>query len=399
MTKVEKNLLRLLKPYIPLMIFVLATVAGILLRAVGMEVRSDDFNSFLSGWWSVIAAQDFSGLSQQVGNYNIPYQVIIFLLSRFIGDALFAYKLVSIIFDFLLAGAAALLVATYRRERWFSFAPMMAYAVVLCSLTVVLNSAFWGQCDSMYVSLILLAVCCTMREKHIPAFILLGAALAFKLQMVFILPLYLYYYISSKKISILHFLLIPATDIVMCLPAIIVGRPFGDILQIYIGQTDYGHQIQMNYPNIYAFMCEGKTVENYFLLKPLTIVLAMSVLAAGLLFVWKRGVDLNKPEKFMMTGIWTTFTCLMFLSSMHERSSYLLDVLLIVYFFMTRRHPFVALIAGLISLRGYCYYLFGYYEALPLGMTSIVNIALYAYVTYIFVRETVLDQPVLKLKT
>ena len=161
----------------------------------------------------------------------------------------------------------------------------------------------------------------------------------------------------------------------MCLPAVFFGRPFLDIIKIYADQTDYGKQIQMNYPNVYAFMCNGQSVENYYLLKPLSIVLTMGILAAGLFLVLHKKVDLTKRGKLMMTGVWTSFTCLMFLSSMHERYSYLLDILLIAYFFMT---------------------LFANYEALTLGQTSIINIALYAYVTFIFVRETVLDKPALR---
>ena len=396
MTNIEKKLIGIVRKYAPLIIFVIATLAGMLIRMAGMDFRSDDYNSFLSGWWNVIADQDFSGLSQQVGNYNIPYQVIIFILTRITGEALHAYKIVSIVFDFALAGGVGLLVANHRRESFFSFVPALSYAVTLCTLTVVLNSSFWGQCDSMYVSLIIFAIFCTMKDKHIPAFVLLGAALAFKLQMVFILPLYIYYYVSSKKISILHFFIIPLTDIVMCLPAVFCGRPFMDIIKIYADQTDYGKQIQMNYPNVYAFMCNGQSVENYYLLKPLSIVLTMGILAAGLFLVLHKKVDLTKRGKLMMTGVWTSFTCLMFLSSMHERYSYLLDILLIAYFFMTKKHPFVALTSLLISLRGYCYYLFANYEALTLGQTSIINIALYAYVTFLFVRETVLDKPTLR---
>ena len=396
MTKAERKIIDFVRDYAAVIIFVLATAAGVFLRVTGLDFRSDDFNSFLNGWWNVIANQDFSGISSQVGNYNIPYQIIIFFLTRITANALHAYKMVSILFDFALAAGVGMLVAGYRRESFFRIVPMLGYAVTLCSLTVVLNSAFWGQCDSMYVSLIVFALLCTMKDRHIPAFILLGAALAVKLQMVFILPLYIYYYVSVKKISILHFFIIPLTDIVMCLPAVFCGRPFFDIIKIYADQTDYGKQIQMNYPNVYAFMCNGQNVEYYYLLKPLSLVLTMGILAAGLFIVLHKKVDLSKGDKFMMTGIWTAFTCLMFLSSMHERYSYLLDVLLIAYFFMTRKHPFAALTSLLISLRGYCYYLFANYETLTLGQTSVINIILYAYVTFIFVRETVLDKPALR---
>ena len=396
MTKIERKVIGVLRDNAAVIILVLATLAGASLRLSGMNFESSDFITYLSQWWNFIAARDFSGLSEQVGNYNIPYQMLTFLLTRITDNALYAYKLVSIVFDFVLAVGVGMLAAEYRREKLLRIVPVLAYSVTLCSLTVVLNSAFWGQCDSMYVSMIVFAILLTMKERHIPAFVLLGVALSFKLQMVFILPLYIYYYMSARKVSILHFLIIPLTDILLCLPAFFCGRPFWDVINIYAGQTSLGDQIQMNCPNIYALMCDKDTVEYYFLLKPFAVVLTAGVLAAGLFIVLHKRVDLSNREKFMMTGIWTAFTCLMFLPAMHERYSYLLDILLIAYFFMTRRHPFVALISLLISLRGCCYYLFRNYEAFTNGQAAVINIALYAYVTYIFVRETVLGKPSLR---
>lgn len=397
MTKIEQTALDFLKKHLGILIFIAASAAGILLRVAGMEFRSDDFNSFLSGWWNVISAQEIDGLATQVGNYNIPYQIIIFLMTRVTADALGAYKMLSIVFDFALAFGCMLLVAEFTKKKLTDFVPMLTYAAVLCSLTVVFNSAFWAQCDSIYVTFIVFAVYFTMKDKPIAAFVLLGVSLAFKLQMVFILPLFLYYYVSTRRVSLLHFLLIPAADIVMCLPAVLCGRNFLDIFTIYAEQTDYGKLIQMNCPNLYAFFCNGMDVNNYYLLKPMTIVITMAVLLAGLLAVMKKGVDLRNPEKLLMTAVWTAFTCLMLLSSMHERYSYLLDILLLVYFFVTRKHPFVVVACHLVSLRGYGYYLFGNFEALSLKETSIIYIGIYAYVTFLFIRETLMDRETARL--
>ena len=167
-----------------------------------------------------------------------------------------------------------------------------------------------------------------------------------------------------------------------------------DIIKIYVDQTDYGKQIQMNYPNLYAFMCDRMNTENYYLLKGFAVLLTLTVLAAGMFLILRKRVDLSDNKKLLMTGIWSVFTCLMFLSSMHERYAYLLDILLLIYFFSTRRHPFTAVIALMISLRGYCFYLFGDYEVISLGMTSIVNIGLYVWISYLFIKEVLLDQEV-----
>lgn len=364
---------------------VIVTALGLVLRFCGMNFESGDFQSFLNPWWFKIQAGGFGDLSTQVGNYNIPYQIVIFLMSRTGIKPLLAYKLLSVIFDVVLAVSAGLLASEACKKK-SSFLPLAVYSVVFCSLTVIFNSAFWAQCDSIYVSFILLAIYFTMKDRHITAFVMLGIALAFKLQVVFILPAFFYYYFTSKKISLLNFLLIPAVDIVMCLPAVFAGRPFADIFIIYAEQTDYGKLIQMNYPNIYAFMCDGGNTVYYSLFKGFSIALTMIILCVGLLLVIRCKTDMTDLRTFLAVSIWTAFTCLMFLSSMHERYSYLLDVLLIIYALSYRRHFVPLAICSLISLRGYCFYLFDGFEALPLKITAVINIGVYLYLTFCFVR-------------
>ena len=394
MTKIEQKFFDLVTKYLPLIAFIVFTILAVVLRLACVDYESDDFRSFLNPWFAQIQSAGIEGLKSQVGNYNIPYQILIYIMTLTPFDALDAYKLLSVLFDFGLAISSALVVREYLKCRLFDMAPVMTYSAVLLALTAVMNSSFWAQCDSIYTFFIVLAIYFTMREKYIPAFVMLGASLAFKLQMVFILPLFLYYWASTRKISILHFSIIPAVDIVMCLPVVFMGRNFADIIKIYVDQTDYGKQIQMNYPNIYAFMCDHRNVDNYYLLKGFAVLLTLTVLAAGMFLILRKRPDLTDGRKLLMTGIWSVFTCLMFLSSMHERYAYLLDVLLLIYLFSTRRHPFTAIIALMISLRGYCYYLFGDFEVISLGMTSIVNIGLYIWISYLFIKEVLQDKEI-----
>lgn len=265
---------------------------------------------------------------------------------------------------------------------------VITYALVFCSLTVVLNSAFWAQCDSIYVSFIILAIYFIKKDKNILSFVMLGLAFAFKLQFIFILPVFLFYYVSTRKISLLHFLIIPVVNLIMCLPSLFFGRNIFDTFTIYMEQTDYGKLIQMNCPNIYAFMCNGGDPSNYYLFKTFSIVLTVTVLGIALALVIYKKVDLTDNQNFLITSIWTVFTCLIFLSSMHERYTYLLDILLIIFVILTGKRVWLAVACNLVSLRGYCYYLFEF-EALDLKTTAVIYVSLYAYVTYMFVKDVV----------
>lgn len=372
------------------------TVCGTLLRAFGIDFQSDDFNSFLNPWWSQIQYGGINGLAKQVGNYNIPYQIITYILTLLPFSALHSYKLLSIIFDFVLAVSAAMLVYSFSKK-YVKIKAAVAYALTFCSITVILNSSFWAQCDSIYVAFILLSIYFLEKEKNIASFIFVGIAFAFKLQTVFILPFYIFYYISTQKISILHFLIIPITDVVMCLPAVLLGRPVKDIIEIYLVQTDYGKLIQMNCPNFYALICNGNDMTYYYLLKSFSIILTLTILGSVLCFAIYKKIDMTDKENILLTAIWTVFTCIMFLSSMHERYGYLIDILAIIYAMLNTKRIWLAIVCNLISLRGYCYYLFNY-DILDIKLTAILYAAVYFYVTYIFVKEVIINKSLKSLK-
>ena len=102
------------------------------------------------------------------------------------------------------------------------------------------------------------------------------------------------------------------------------------------------------------------------------------------IIIYKK-VDLKNLETFLLTTAWTVFTCIIFLSSMHERYGYLLDIILIVYAAVSAKHLWIPIVSTLISLRGYCYYLFSY-ELINLKFTAIIYTALYVYITFLLVK-------------
>lgn len=297
MTKIESKAIDFIKKNILLFLLGAVSIIAIVIRVCGMDFQSDDFNSFLNPWWSIIKLNDFTGLATQVGNYNIPYQVIIYLMTLLPLNALYAYKIVSIIFDFVLAISTAMLVYSFVKNNR-RLKAILTYSAVLLSATVIFNSSFWAQCDSIYTSFIILAILFLHKDKPIASFVFIGIAFAFKLQTVFIIPVLLYYWISTKKISILHFFIIPAVDVIMCLPAIIMGRPFIDIITIYAEQTDYGKLIQMNCPNFYALICDGNDMTYYYLFKQFSVFLTIAVLGIMMCIIIYKKVDLKNLETF-----------------------------------------------------------------------------------------------------
>ena len=77
MTKAESKVIDFIKKHILLFLLVAVTIIAIFLRACGMDFQSDDFNSFLNPWWSIIRLNDFNGLATQlqhsVSSHNLSY--------------------------------------------------------------------------------------------------------------------------------------------------------------------------------------------------------------------------------------------------------------------------------------------------------------------------------------
>lgn len=221
MLKYERKIMDWLVRHGDILFFGLVTVLALLARRRGLDFASGDMQSFLLPWAQTFYEGGFSAMKEQVGDYNILYQTLTILLTRipeslvyFVtrlqGNMMYRYKYLSIFFDFSMALLCAGIVAKEKGERKLGTLWNLTYMVILFLPTVFLNSAVWGQCDAMYGFFCILALYSLYKERYIFSFAMLGLSFALKLQTVFILPVYLYFYISRKNFSLLYFLLTAA---------------------------------------------------------------------------------------------------------------------------------------------------------------------------------------------
>lgn len=103
-TSTEKRLLSWLEKHIWLVAVVVLTVMGTYARYCLREFISGDYWGCLEPWYEQIKASG-RDLTQQVGDYNIPYQILIALITYLPIGPLSSYKMVSCAFDVLLAAA------------------------------------------------------------------------------------------------------------------------------------------------------------------------------------------------------------------------------------------------------------------------------------------------------
>ena len=206
------------------------------------------------------------------------------------------------------------------------------------------------------------------------AFISLGVGFAFKLQTVFIVPFFVYYYFKEKQYSILNFVIILVTDYFLCVPGFIFGRTLLDPIRIYFSQTNTYEYMYMNFPSVW-----GIIGNSYVSMKNWAILLTIAILGMGLMFILENKFSIQ-GKNFVYISVWTLWTVLLFLPAMHERYSYALDILLVVIVFLDIRFLKISIIAIIASTMTYGSYLFS--TGIDCRRISIFYLAVYFYYSY-----------------
>jgi len=327
---------------------------ALFLRAVLLPHATLDYQDFLSRWVEHFRQNGgFAAIKDPVGNYNVPYLYLLALLSCLPFPDLYGIKLFSIVFDFLLAWGAFRLVRCLTQDKK---APLWAFSVLLLLPTVLLNGSCWGQCDSVWAALCVLALACALEDRPWPSLILLGLAFSFKLQAIFILPLWLPLWLSGK-VKFKHLWAFPAAFFAAIAPALLLGKPLKDILGVYVGQTTdsigWG-TLNYNSPSVFTLAPYGAEYPPYA--SKAAIVLAFLLMLYVLaLLLWNRRHLTNAA--WVLAGAALSLGIPFFLPYMHERYFFLGGVLLAVLACARPVHAPAAVAAELASLGGYHAYL------------------------------------------
>ena len=291
------------------------------------------------------------------------------------------YKGVSILFDYLLAFAVGRLI--YRANGKDAFKGICAYSAMVLLPSIFINSAFWAQCDSIYCFFLVLWLTDLLEERYTRSFLWFALAFQFKLQTIFVLPFLLYFYIRSEKISILHFLIVPG----MCiLVSLLCGRGLFGSFEIYANQTGTWEQLTLNFPNIWYLVSD-----DYYLLKNAAVLLTIGILGLGLLILLHKKVEFHRDNVFKIL-IWSVWTCLMFLPSMHERYGYFLSILLVISAVENPKLTGYAALVEVLTLISYAWFLWYHAEAanVPKYLASFLYLGTYLSFCY---RSFILKKP------
>lgn len=342
-------------------ILIILILASICIKYFFFSYESGDYKRFLLKWYNTLAEEGLSSVVGGLGNYNPPYLILLYLLTLIPGAALIKIKMLSVVFDLLMGFIGYLIVKKLNNQKY----SYLSWIIILLLPTVILNGSMWAQCDSIYTTFILLSLYLLLEEKYSLSFLALGISFSFKLQFIFILPLYIILYFVNKKFSIFNFLLIPLGNILMCLPVILMGMPVINCFTTYLEQTtDYSAYLTRNLANIFELLPNIKAIGHI-----LIFITGLFFLILLIYFI-KRKKEFSQKE-IINLGLLSILIAVYFLPFMHERYMFAADVLSIIWYFIYKKKIYIPIIINLSSLAGYSVYLFGL-KWMPLWIFSIL---------------------------
>ena len=343
------------------------TIFAIIVRIPFLNIESLDYVKFLSGWFNHLKENGgIKGILSLGSDYNLVYLEILALLTYIPVNSLYLIKTVSIIFDIALALSCMSLVSRYSGKNAKS--KIITYVLVLFMPTIVLNSSAWAQCDSIYATFVILSLSCLIDKKYIKCILLYGVALSFKLQAIFLLPVFALIFLGQKdaRKKVLYTPLVLLPNFILSLPAIVSGNSIVSVFKIYSTQVgEYIEYISQNISNIYHLIYFTgdvnieKTSNGVFISM---LILTFAIFLIIYICVVKRKIILDK-KNILLISLWSVLVSLYFLPCMHDRYLYLADVLSIICFTVFKDTKIINLMmmvnVEIISFCSYAIYLFG----------------------------------------
>lgn len=337
-----------------------------------LPLESGDYYFCLSAWMDRIREQGgWHSLALRIGDYSSAYMYIMCLLSGF-SRSMYALKFVSIFFDYMAAGVMFFLVREVSGNTRKGIAAM---ALTLLCPTLILNGAWWCQCDIIYVTFMLLALLLLIKGKGLLCCVMLGVAFSFKLQAVFLLPLLVIMWLKQSSPKPWHFLAIPMVFFLSLVPAWIAGRPLTELLGAYVFQAGEYPFGTLHYPNMYEFFHENNVVWHVpYAISRFGMYFSFAVLGVFAYWMYNRKFRMT-PQITVTLALFSVSLVLFTLPHMHERYGLFVDILCIAYALLRPKMAPLALGFIVLSLLSYIPFL-NRVEVIPAVYLSLAMLGL-----------------------
>ena len=353
--------------------FLIAGVlAALAARIPLLPLVSSDMNMSLIPWYDFIAENGgFAALRFDFGDYNVPYLYLL-ALATFSASWLpkvWAIKIISIVFDFVLAFFVGKCVALRYPDS--KRLPRAAAVTTLLLPAVVLNSSWWGQAESLYTAFLVVCLHSLLVGQQHRAFLAFGFSLCVKLQAVFLTPLFLWLTVR-RALDWRSFVWSPLVWFVTLVPAWYVGRPLADLLTIYLRQAVLHGGLASRAQNLYQWV-----PDRFYPLFPLFAAMASAVLLAIAVAIYRNRLRIT-PERIVFLATFAVLLAPYLLPKMHGRYFFPAEIFTLILAFRSPRYWYAPVVLQLASLNIYSRGLWYYWWvppswfALPVGLLVLV---------------------------
>ena len=333
-----------------LIFIALLTLIGIMARVYLFPKSSSDYRNFLLPWYNQIKANGgFAAVGMDIGDYTPAYYYILAFLSYLPMKAITGIKWVSCIADVILAflGYKIVKEATGSENKG-----LVAYGVLFFMPSVMINSAAWAQCDSIFTLFIVASIYFLIKDRDWAAAICFSISFAFKIQAIFFAPVLLIM-LLRKKMRFRTVLALPIVYIVSIIPACIAGGDFFKLLTVYFRQSGQYSSLNMYVPNIWSLL-QGNTDK---VLGKAGIFLAGGMVLIGIFLVYRSNIELNAKNILTISGLFTLLVPFV-LPHMHERYYYLPAVVALLFVMANIKKVWMFLIMELSAITCQMHFLY-----------------------------------------
>ncbi len=283
---------------------------------------------------------------------------------EFFSNWMFYLKGCYFLFDILIAIAVFLIIKQLTKN---PLKATLGYLVAVILPVQFVNSAVWGNADSLYACLILYCVYFALKSKGAAAMLLFGFALANKLQALFIAP-FIVYLLLIRKIKFRTVFLAPLAVLASFIPAYICGADFLKPFEFFAKQVGGYKKLTLGCPNfwqLFAFNPESESI-----IAKGAPFFALAVIGVFFAIIFFRNI---KPtdENLLTIAAFTVGITVFFLPHMHERYYYLVDLLVVVYALVRNKNYILIPLMQIASGIAYYHYISGRYFIDPWGEDSV----------------------------
>ncbi len=332
-------------------------VIGMVLRWLWFPVMTSDYIYFIRVWFDTL--QTHAGLSafaQPFANYAPLYLYALKALTTMTTNSLYSAKLLSTAGDIAVAALAAHLVVgllpqpTPRSYQWLYF------TILLSVPTFMINSALWGQSDTLYALPVLGTLYFMFAGQPLLAAITFGIALSVKVQAIFFLPIFIGF-IWQLRNRWRYLVIPPVVYTLTVIPVIFGGGNFWYWFFIYLTQAGEYPYLSVSAPSIFAFADSVplSTAAISMLFWAGIALALMSALVVG--YLMSRTSVVSQAPLVILLCLASVLAVPYFLPRMHERYFYLADLFSVLYALVRPHRWFLPVLIVSASLLAYMPYL------------------------------------------